>query len=75
MHNKIDALARNKTWSLTSLTPGKKALGYSVVYKLRCKFDGSIERYKAQLVILRNTQVEEIDYTETFPLYPKRKNS
>lgn len=30
------------------------------------KFDRSIERYKARLVILGNTQVERLDYNETF---------
>lgn len=28
--------------------------------------NGSIERYKTQLVILGNTQVEGLDYNETF---------
>jgi hypothetical protein len=35
----------NNTWILTSLPPGKKAIGCKWVYKVKLKSDGSVERY------------------------------
>lgn len=55
MKNEFDALERNKTWPLTHLPIGKKALGYKWVFKIKRKSCRSIERYKASLVILGNT--------------------
>lgn len=66
MLKEIDALEDNRMWSLVSLPPGKKAIGLKSVYMIKYKSDGTVERYKARLVILRNNQREEIDYTETF---------
>lgn len=36
------------------------------IYKIKCKSDGSIERYKARLVAKGFSQEEDIDYNETF---------
>lgn len=66
MYSKIDALDRNKTWQIPILNPRKKALGCKWVYKIKHESDRSIERYKARLVVLKNTQVEGLDYNETF---------
>ncbi|KAI5670896.1 hypothetical protein M9H77_11260 [Catharanthus roseus] len=66
MRQEIDALEQNGTWILTSLPPGKRALGSKWVYRIKYKADGTIERYKARLVILGNTQMAGIDFTDTF---------
>ncbi|CAA7043512.1 unnamed protein product [Microthlaspi erraticum] len=66
MAEEITTLEDNATWSLCDLPPGKKAIGYKWIYKIKHNFDGSIERYKARLVTLGNRQVEGLDYKETF---------
>ena len=66
MQCEYDAIMKNGTWSLCDLPPGKKAIGTKWVYKLKCKLDGSVERYKARLVAKGYAQEKGIDYEETF---------
>lgn len=66
MQTELDALARNNTWSLVSLPASHQPIGCKWVYKIKYNFDGSIERYKSRLVAKGYTQVEGVDYLETF---------
>ncbi|MCI24867.1 hypothetical protein A2U01_0046053, partial [Trifolium medium] len=66
MQQELQALEDNGTWTLQPLPNGKKPLGCKWVYKIKHNSDGTIERYKARLVILGNHKKEGIDYTETF---------
>ncbi|KAK4402749.1 Retrovirus-related Pol polyprotein from transposon RE1 [Sesamum angolense] len=66
MHEEIQALEHNKTWRMTPLPDGKKAIGCKWVYKLKLKADGNVDRYKARLVAKGYNQIEGIDYTDSF---------
>nr|GFA09759.1 retrovirus-related Pol polyprotein from transposon TNT 1-94 [Tanacetum cinerariifolium]GFA16338.1 retrovirus-related Pol polyprotein from transposon TNT 1-94 [Tanacetum cinerariifolium] len=66
MDIKLEELERNQTWTTEELPSNKKAIGCKWVYKIKYKSDGTIEIFKAQLIILGNHQVEGIDYNETF---------
>jgi len=44
----------------------KSAIGCRWIYKIKHHVDGSIERYKAHLVVKGYTQVEGQDYLDTF---------
>lgn len=48
------------------LPPNRKAIGSKWIYKTKYKSDGSIDKYKARLVILGYKQMYGIDYVETF---------
>jgi hypothetical protein len=42
------------------------------MYKIKCRIDGNIERYKAQLVARGFSQQRGIDYFKTFSLVIKQ---
>ena len=66
MKEELDALSKNHTWDLVTLPPRKSVVGCKQIYKIKTRFDGSIERYKARLTAKGFTQEYEIDYEETF---------
>jgi hypothetical protein len=46
MDNEIKALELNNTWSIVDLTASKHAIGCKWVYKVKLKFDGTLEGVK-----------------------------
>jgi hypothetical protein len=44
----------------------KKAIGYKWVFKLKLHVGGSVEGYKARLVVKEFNQTKGIDYLDTF---------
>ena len=63
---KMNALKKNRTWEIVNLPREKKTVGCKWVFTIKCRADGSIERYKARLVAKGFTQTHDIDYQETF---------
>ena len=53
-------------WELIDLPKEKRAVGCKWVFTMKFKSDGSLERYKAHLVVKGFTQTYGIDYSETF---------
>ncbi|XP_070045834.1 uncharacterized mitochondrial protein AtMg00820-like [Nicotiana tomentosiformis] len=66
MLQEFQALESNQTWEIIPLPPYKKDIPCKWVYKIKQRVDGSIERYKARLVIRGDTHKEGIDFTKTF---------
>ena len=50
MHDKIQALHFNNTWSLVPFHPSMNVIGSRWVYRIKRCVDGIVERYKACLV-------------------------
>jgi hypothetical protein len=50
MDLEFQALQNNNTWHLVTLVDGKNVIDCKWLYKIKRKVDGSIDRYKAQLV-------------------------
>ncbi|GJX04059.1 retrovirus-related pol polyprotein from transposon TNT 1-94 [Tanacetum coccineum] len=66
MEKELKALETNDTWVLTELPDGCKAISSKWVYKIKYYADGTVERYKARLVIRGFDQKEGVDYKHTF---------
>nr|GFA53136.1 hypothetical protein [Tanacetum cinerariifolium] len=66
VQSEIDSIMHNNTWELTYLPPGCKALGCKWILNRKIKVDGSIDKYKARLVIQGFRQKERIDFFDTY---------
>ncbi|KAL0445569.1 UNVERIFIED_CONTAM: Retrovirus-related Pol polyprotein from transposon TNT 1-94 [Sesamum latifolium] len=62
----MDSIMRNNTWVLADLPPGCKPLGCKWIFKKKMKVDGTIEKFKARLVIQGFRQRPGIDYFNTY---------
>jgi hypothetical protein len=66
MQEEMDALMSNGTWELDKTPAGVSPLPCKWVFKIKYNQDGSIERFKARLVVGGHRQRDGIDYDEVF---------
>ena len=62
----FNAMEATHTWDVTTLPPGKKAVGCRLLYSLKFNADGTLERRKVRLVAKGYTQKEGQDYNDIF---------
>ena len=66
MDEEFNSLRKNATWELVSLPPRRKLVQCKWVYRQKVVADGSICKYKSRLVAKGFSQVQGVDYSETF---------
>ena len=64
--SEIDSILYNHTWELVDLPSGCKPLSSKWIFKRKRKVDGSIDKYKARLMIKGYRQTEGLDYFDTY---------
>eukprot|EP00253_Pinus_taeda_P001814 PITA_01814 len=61
-----DSIVRNSAWEIVPRPEGKSIVGLRWIYKVKQAAEGSVEKYKARFVARAFSQIEGIDYEETF---------
>ena len=68
VNSEIESILQNHTWELVDLPPSCKPLGYKWIFKRKLKAYGSIDKYKARLVVKGYKQKEGVNYFDTYSL-------
>ena len=66
MVEEYDLIVRNSAWEVFPRPEGKSVVGSRWIYKVKQAANGSVEKYKARFVARGFSQIEGIDYEETF---------
>ena len=66
MAEEYSSIMRNDVWEIVPRPEGKTVVGSRWVYKIKQGADGSVEKCKARFVAKGFSQVEGINYDETF---------
>ncbi|XP_016681071.1 uncharacterized mitochondrial protein AtMg00820-like [Gossypium hirsutum] len=66
IHAELDALQKNKTWDLIPLLENQRVVGCRWLFKVDKKANGTVDRYKVQLVAKGYAQEAGFGYQDTF---------
>ena len=68
MQKELEQFSRNNVWTLVPRPKNTNIISIEWIFKNKFDEFGNIIRNKARLVAQRHTQVESIDFNETFAL-------
>ena len=66
MGSEIQSMYNNQVWNLVDLPEGSKVIRNKWIFKRKMDMNGNLTTYKAKLVAKGFTQIQGIDYDETF---------
>jgi hypothetical protein len=64
----MDALRRNHTWDVVDRHTDRMIVDSKWVFKIKRRFDRSVDKFKVRLVAKGFSQIQGQDYDETFAL-------
>ena len=66
MKAEMEMINKNDTWELVEQPQGKNIISVKWVFRVKYNFDGSINKYKARLMVKGYAQQPGVDYGDTF---------
>ena len=75
MNEELDQIEKNNTWELIPRPAGKNVIGTKWIFKNQMNEQGHVIRNKARLVCKGYSQIEGLDYDETFAPVAEWKKS
>ena len=66
MNKEINSIEENKVWTLAELPDGVRPVNCKWVYKTKRNAEGNVNSYKARLVAQGYSQIEGVDFDQTF---------
>ena len=66
MVEEYESIVKNSVWEVVPRLEDKSMVGSKWIYRVKQATDGSVEKHKAKFVAKGFSQVEGIDYEETF---------
>ena len=66
MQVKYDSIVKNDTWELVERPTKRKVTSTKWVWKVKYKSDGTLETFKARLVAQGYSQIEGLDFQDSF---------
>ena len=66
MNEELDQIEKNNTWELFPRPTGKNVIGTKLIFKNKVNEQGEVIRNKSRLVCKGYSQIEGLDYDETF---------
>ena len=66
MVEEYDSIVKNSAWEIVPRPEGKSVVASRWIYNVKQVADGSVEKYKERFVARGFSQIEGIDYEETF---------
>ncbi|CAH9139832.1 unnamed protein product [Cuscuta epithymum] len=66
IRSELDSIMCNHTWDLVDLPEGCKPINCKWIFKRKLRPNGTIEKFKARLVVVGYTQKKGIDYFDTY---------
>ena len=66
MQAEFDSIIKNDTWELVDRPAKRKVIGTKWVWKVKQKEDGTLDKFGARLVAQGYSQVEGLDFQDSF---------
>lgn len=66
MNTEMKMIEKNNNWVLVDRLDNQHVIGLKLIFKTKLKPDGSINKYKARLVVKGYAQIYGVDYNEIF---------
>ncbi|EOY13165.1 Cysteine-rich RLK (RECEPTOR-like protein kinase) 8 [Theobroma cacao] len=68
MDEEVNIINKNSTWFLMERTDIMHVIGVKWIFRTKFNLDGSVNKYKARLVVKGCSQLTKVDFGETFAL-------